>query len=87
MFASTLVVGHHLCRFVFVGVVVPGVSSPKGNSSSVPRVLSPKRSSSFHFDRTLGGWAVSLYLELIAPTSCFHFRVVSFRFVRFVSFR
>ena len=25
-------------------------------------------------DRTLGGWAVSLYLELIAPRSCFLFR-------------
>ena len=78
MFASTLVVGSHLCCFavmtmildvsmnvfvvVFVVVVlphpqrlgvvvvvVPGVSSPKGSFSSVPRVSSPKRSSSLSF--------------------------------------
>ena len=90
MFASTLVVGNHICCFVvmtmildvsiildvsmilyvsmnlvvvvFVDVVrphplrlsvvvvfVPGVSSSKGRSSSVPRVFSPKRSSSLSF--------------------------------------
>ena len=47
LFASTLVVGHHLCRFVFY---------------------------CFEFDRTLEGWAVSLYLGLISPRSCCCFR-------------
>ena len=97
MFASTLVVGRHLCRFVsfrfvsfrfvsfcfvsfrfvsfrfvsfrfvsfrFVStaplkvgwclVVVPGVLSPKGSSSSVPRVSSPNRRS-------------SLFLRVLSP--------------------
>ena len=57
LFASTLVVGRHLCCCCFLFdrtlegwalsvVVVPGVSSPKGSSCSVPRVSPPRRSSS-----------------------------------------
>ena len=57
MFGSTLMVGRHLCCCCFLFgctlegwalsvLVVPGVSFPKGSSSSVTRVLSPKRSSS-----------------------------------------